>query len=1052
MNGKRRVFSWPVAAALAALFLTFMVSSAAAKLAGSERKSDRTPIYTTGGFTFTDTDPGPGFGQYLSRPPDALFVEQDGEPEIKTDLFGNTYVTAIRGVPGGVDLWKSTDKGASFQYLGQPDGAQQVCGSPTPSCLAAGGGDDSIDVSTGGYLYVSSLWLGNTTMSTSMDGGTGGALPGQAWIVNPASGGVPVEDREWIAAYGPRTVYMIWRQAPGIGVLFFTKSTDAGRTWSVPSMPFGTTAVAARTGNLVVDPYNGNLYSAFVANGAGDQVKVMKSTNAGSTWTQVVAYDGPAGTDTGNAFPIMAVDRGGNIHVAFSRCNTGVQRFSCHVYLTSSADQGVSWTDVVRVDNGNENNTALMPWIVAGSPGIVDITWYGTSATSPDVASDWQLFFAQTRDAMVASPTIRQVQVSTNPVHDLPICSAGGGCTGNTRHLLEYYSMTIDPDGNANIAYMDGIHNCPNGGCFSTTWFTKQATGQSAYAPPGPPAPATFSLNKNPGTNTGAEPNIWIDSDNCIYLAAIGSNAPGGLPVYKSNDMGNTFSLKPVTGPILVGDADVITFPDGNPTNNDDVYLSSLEIVDVSIMKSANGDSFAPVPAPGNVSNPSSDRMWFAADKFGADQVLYQVDHELVSEDIRVFKSVNDGAWTGTSAITDPEFLLRTTPNTNTGNIWVDKTNHNVYATFPSSTNTTNAMDPPFGKQLEVWVVVSTGNTNATNAGTTWGPTGGGNFPVLLSVIDSPTTPAPPPGAETFGVKAGNIFSAGDVDSAGNNYITWAMNNSRTNQFQIWFSASRDQGQTWYGPHLVSQGIGTSVMPWIAAGDNGRISIAWYGTSAVGDPNTIPNGTQWHVYFAQSLNAASREPVFAQVEASDHVMHLGQISTGGLVGSADRSLLDFFEVALDRGGFTHMVFADNGPTPPTGTVLSYIKQTGGPRAYTSPTFPSCPGGPTAVGLASFRAAHAGAKGVRVVWQTATELQTAGFNVWRSAGKGYRKVNAKLIPSQSSFGVGGHKYEYLDRGALARGAYSYKLELVKLDGSRRWAGPVRAAARARSGAR
>ena len=35
-----------------------------------------------------------------------------------------------------------------------------------------------------------------------------GLLPGQAWFVNPTAALIPGDDRQWIAAYGPQTVYM----------------------------------------------------------------------------------------------------------------------------------------------------------------------------------------------------------------------------------------------------------------------------------------------------------------------------------------------------------------------------------------------------------------------------------------------------------------------------------------------------------------------------------------------------------------------------------------------------------------------------------------------------------------------------------------------------------------------------------------------------------------------------------------------------------------------------------------------------------------------------
>src|SRR3981081_3713508 len=149
----------------------------------SEPALNRTPIYTTGSFTFGSTQ------QLLPGTPVLGF--QDVEPEIKVDVYGNIYVAAIEGVPAGVDLWKSTDKGATFTYLGQPDGAQCPLGQTCTNDAGLGGGDDSIDVSSGGYLYVSSLWLGSVTMSASYDGGTGGVDVGQKWEVNPVAALVP---------------------------------------------------------------------------------------------------------------------------------------------------------------------------------------------------------------------------------------------------------------------------------------------------------------------------------------------------------------------------------------------------------------------------------------------------------------------------------------------------------------------------------------------------------------------------------------------------------------------------------------------------------------------------------------------------------------------------------------------------------------------------------------------------------------------------------------------------------------------------------------------
>src|SRR5437764_521337 len=75
----------------------------------------------------------------------------------------------------------------------------------------------------------------------------------------------------------------------------------------------------------------------------------------------------------------------------------------------------------------------------------------------------------------------------------------------------------------------------------------------------------------------------------------------------------------------------------------------------------------------------------------------------------------------------------------------------------------------------------------------------------------------------------------------------------------------------------------------------------------------------WTILFAQSLNAHSREPVFAVTTASDHIVHTGTVCTAGLfgcppLGTADRSLADFFEVAIGPDGLANIFVADNDST------------------------------------------------------------------------------------------------------------------------------------------
>src|SRR5256712_2910386 len=93
------------------------------------------------------------------------FIVQGVEPGDRVDAQGTAYVVSIRGVPGGIDLWRwSTDlegppngnQTLPFKYEGQPDncgifsftngGCAKNVGNPTNLGVALGGGDADIAV------------------------------------------------------------------------------------------------------------------------------------------------------------------------------------------------------------------------------------------------------------------------------------------------------------------------------------------------------------------------------------------------------------------------------------------------------------------------------------------------------------------------------------------------------------------------------------------------------------------------------------------------------------------------------------------------------------------------------------------------------------------------------------------------------------------------------------------------------------------------------------------------------------------------------------------
>ena len=88
--------------------------------------------------------------------------------------------------------------------------------------------------------------------------------------------------------------------------------------------------------------------------------------------------------------------------------------------------------------------------------------------------------------------------------------------------------------------------------------------------------------------------------------------------------------------------------------------------------------------------------------------------------------------------------------------------------------------------------------------------------------------------------------------------------------------------------------------------------------------------------------------------------------------------------------------------------------------------------------------------VIVEWTTGSEVDTAGFNLYRSesAEGPYVKINRELIPPSSDPILGG-QYVYTDTNVVPGRVYYYQLEDVELDGASTRHGPVEVVARASS---
>ena len=395
---------------------------------------------------------------------------RDCEPSLRVDTRGNCYVGGIRGVPGGVDLWRFDLDPASAGYdpelrhpvyLGQPDAfaAEDTTGGRD------GGGD--IDIATSfpssagetPVVTIVSLAAANISSARSFDRGDNFAL-------SPAVANVPADDRQWIEAAGADTVYLLYRAPIPATGLFAQRSTDHGQSYPVTGL---VSATGTTPGYLDVDQRSGVVYACHISDQAAF---VSRSTDQGQTWATFTADNS---TSHGHLFDAVKVGDDGTVYVCWSDDHA--------VHLAHSTDQAATWSAPVRV-SGSESRLAMFPWLEAGSAGRVAVVWYGSTSDVNSNAADWRVWSAITTDAMAAEPTFRIAEVSDHVIHASNLSE--GGLTlpvvqpEPNRNLCDYFQVAIDPQGACVVAFSDD-HNDYDG----HTYLARQIAGPSLYAAAG---------------------------------------------------------------------------------------------------------------------------------------------------------------------------------------------------------------------------------------------------------------------------------------------------------------------------------------------------------------------------------------------------------------------------------------------------------------------------------------------------------------------------------------------------------------------------------------
>ena len=462
---------------------------------------------------------------------------------------------------------------------------------------------------------------------------------------------------------------------------------------------------------------------------------------------------------------------------------------------------------------------------------------------------------------------------------------------------------------------------------------------------PGAPAAAYSSSLPSFGTpvvsgvqGEGYEQSVRFDPSGRIYTSVPNSWPSGATWIWRSLDRGKTFKWVPaseaMTGRLPEcgggGDSELATDTAGN------LYLADLSTYNFSTARTSDGGSTFTPPNCLSVDTTPDDRPWYATDgnplAGGSLYMTYdQVAQGTVScsggsgingpnNQLVIARSPIGGQAGATAGLVfgPAQAVGGGCDEGVMGNVVVSPTTHDVFVVHDN----TNYDQILMGRCTPVdWTVDPTG----------------------LQCADVPVASLP-------GQITGANFPTVAVDGGGGLYAVWEAapcsscfypNAVVTGDTLLYISRSTDDGLTWTPPvQIPTPGLHNNVYAWIAAGDAGKLDVAWYGTPATEAPGTNqgPDSTQgdWSVYMTQSLDGGGT--FTPPVLASEHFVHRGPLTT--LIGgqssqnSGGRSLGDFLQLRIGLDGEANIAYGDSNLDLSVGlSQAMFVRQNGGPGVF-----------------------------------------------------------------------------------------------------------------------
>lgn len=353
--------------------------------------------------------------------------------------------------------------------------------------------DPDLTEDDGGRVYDTGINLANDALFSSTDGG-------RSWPTGTIQ--CHEGDRPWLAGAHRNEVFLATDPTYSANGHTVYRSTDGGAScgsFGIGDYGTGWTGY----GKLVYNRANGSLVEPAMwtdANGNVTGVGVSILPDASRAFDRQSGAFQPHLLARTNGFlslfPVVALDRSGNIFLTWADNPGGGGRNSIWLELLSPAGRVLSRPHVIA----HPGTTVLWPWVTAGSAGNAAVVWYQYDRVVPNpdassVTGNVRVYEASLFGVGGRHPREVLVNASGRSIHSGGICQSGTTCvaTAQDRRLGDYFTDALDANGCVVIATGDTTQPDPVSGmprAWSLPLFVRQDAGPSltgrSCAPPRP--------------------------------------------------------------------------------------------------------------------------------------------------------------------------------------------------------------------------------------------------------------------------------------------------------------------------------------------------------------------------------------------------------------------------------------------------------------------------------------------------------------------------------------------------------------------------------------